>query len=343
VTVVTRVGRHSEPILASGISLVPIALKRGGLNPIVEMRSLHQIAKIYRRLQPDIVHHVAMKPVLYGSFAARRAGTPCVVNALAGLGYLIASNEGKARLMRPWVKGACRALLSRPGSWLICQNPDDLETLVASGLIRRDHAVVIRGSGVDLSKFVPTPEIGGPPLVVLPARLLRDKGVADFVDAARLVKEHEVSTRFALVGDPDPANPTSIAQTALRRWVAEGVIEHWGWVDDMVAVFRQSAIVCLPSYREGLPKALLEAAACGRAIVTTNVPGCREVVGHGDNGLLVPPGDVKALAEALLRLVRDPALRAQMGRRGRVRATQEFSDQSAISETLALYEKCIQR
>jgi len=337
VSVVTRVQQHAEQIRAAGLELIPLNLLRRSANPVRELATVGKIAATYRRVRPDIVHHVAMKPVLYGSLAAWWAGTPHVVNALAGLGYVFSSSDAKARLLRPLVETGLRALLNRGNSRLIIQNPDDIALLTGQGVVDAARTVLIRGSGVDLSRFEPGAEPEGEPLVVLPARMLRDKGVEEFVAAARQLKRAGVSARFALVGDPDPENPAAISLSQLGAWRNEGVVECWGWRDDMAEVFKQATLVCLPSYREGLPKALIEAAACERALVTCDVPGCREVVRHGDNGLLVPARDSVALAQALRALLDNPSLRQAMARRSRERAVQEFSVERVIGDTLALY------
>jgi glycosyltransferase involved in cell wall biosynthesis len=337
VSVATRVREHADEIRRAGVEPIPIGLSRRSVNPFRELGTLREIVRTYRTVKPDIVHHVALKPVVYGSLAARLAGVPSVVNALAGLGYVFSSQDRRARLVRPAVEAAFRALLDRPGRRLIVQNPDDLALLEGERVISPGRAALIRGSGVDLDRFTPAPEPVGTPLVVLAARMLRDKGVVEFVAAAERLKADGVAARFALVGDPDPDNPASIPVDTLRRWSAGGAVEWWGWRDDMVEVFHQSHVVCLPSYREGLPKALIDAAACGRAIVTCDVPGCREVVREGDNGLLVPPRDAAALAAALRRLLADAALRRAMGERGRARAVAEFSLGRVIEQTLELY------
>jgi glycosyltransferase involved in cell wall biosynthesis len=202
---------------------------------------------------------------------------------------------------------------------------------------------LIRGSGVDVSRFTPAPEPDGTALVVLPARLLRDKGVIEYVEAARRLRADGVEARFALVGEPDPKHPAAISRADLERWQAEKVVEYWGWREDMVEVFQHCHLVCLPSYREGMPKALLEAAACGRAIVSCDVPGCREAVRDGDNGLLVPPRDSASLAAALKRLLQDAALRQRMARRSRERAVEEFSVEKVVADTLSVYQGCLVR
>jgi glycosyltransferase involved in cell wall biosynthesis len=334
VSVATRVRKHGDIIRAAGLRLIPFENSRSSVNPLGECWLLLRLIALWLREKPDVTHHVAMKPVLYGSIAARIAGTPRVINALAGMGWLFSSGTGTARWLKSLVRRALGWVL-RSGTVLV-QNPDDARLLVQmgvpEGLIRR-----IAGSGVDLHRFSAQPEPDGVPLVLLCARLLWDKGVGEFVAAARLLKERGVAARFALAGEPDQANPSAIPREQLSSWVQEGIVEYLGWVDDMPQLLAGSCVVCLPSYREGLPKALIEAAAAGRPIVTTDVPGCREVVRHGDNGLLVPPRDAAALAEQLARLLADPLLRRQMGVRGRLRAEQEFGADSVIRQTLALY------
>lgn len=340
VCVATRVDRHAEQILAAGLELFPLThLSRRSARPLRELATLKEITRLYRQVRPDIVHHVAMKPVLYGSIAAAVAGRLRVVNALAGLGYVFSSSDFKAWLLRPWVEFGYRLLLNRPESRLVVQNEDDLTLFLRSRIVDPAKVALIRGSGVDLSRFRPSDEPDGIPLVVLPARMLRDKGVEEFVAAARQLRSEGVRARFALVGDPDPENPAAIDQTRLERWEHEGTIEYWGWREDMAEVFRQAHIVCLPSYREGLPKALIEAAAARRALITCDVPGCREVVRDGDNGLLVPARDSVALARALRRLLADPELRMRMAQRSRERAVREFSLDGVIAATLSLYRE----
>jgi glycosyltransferase involved in cell wall biosynthesis len=341
VSVATRVRNHAAPILSAGLYLEPIALDHHGHNPLREVMAAAQIVGIYRRLRPQLVHHVGVKPALYGSLAARIARTPHVVNAIAGQGYLVSSRDVRARLLRPVVQTAYRLLLNRAGSRLIVQNPDDVDGLTRNHIIDPARVVMVRGSGVDTAQFTAVPEPTDTCLVLLPGRLLRDKGVVEFVEAARALKGEGVRARFALVGEPDPGHPAEIDLRAIEQWRDEGIVEYWGWRDDMSSVFGQANLVCLPSYREGLPKALIEAAACARAIVTCDVPGCREVVRDGDNGLLVAPRTVPALAQALRRLIEDNVLRARMGARGRERAVAEFSIDRVIADTLAVYHELL--
>lgn len=341
VTVATRVGKDADRIRDAGLDLIPLHWSRRSTHPMRELAALREVVSVFRAARPHVVHQVAIKPVLYGSVAARLTGVPVVVNAVAGLGYVFSSGDLKARALRPLVRAAFHLLLDRRNARLILQNRDDVEHFVDERIVHRDRVTLIRGSGVDPARFTVVPELPGPPLVVLPARMLRDKGVEEFVAAARSLRTQGVAARFALVGSPDPENPACIPEAQLQAWQAEGVVEYWGWRTDMTAVFQQAHVVCLPSYREGLPKALIEAAACGRPIVTTDVPGCREVVRDGDNGFLVPARDTDVLTRVLRRLVLEPDLRAAMGRRGRERAEQEFSMDRVVGETLDLYARAM--
>jgi len=320
-----------------GLTHHPIALTRGGVNPAGEVKALTAITRLYRRLRPDLIEHATIKPVLYGGLAARALRRPAVVSWMTGLGFVFISQGARAALVRRLVAAGYRAALRRPGSWVIFENPDDRDLFASHGLVAPERTRLIRGAGVDMTLFQPAPEVAGPPVVVLPARMLRDKGVVEFVEAARTLRASGVPARFVLAGSADPNNPAALSQAELRSWDEEGSVEWWGQRDDMAEVLRRAHVVVLPSYREGLPKALVEAAATGRPIVATDVPGCREVVRHEWNGLLVPVRDSAALAEAIGRLLRDPAERARLGARGRERVEYEFSDRRVVRETLAVY------
>jgi glycosyltransferase involved in cell wall biosynthesis len=338
VCVATRVRRSGDAIREAGVRLIPFENARSGLNPFTELGTLWRLLRLYRREQPDLVHHVAMKPVLYGTIAARIAARASIVNAVAGMGWLFTSRTGLTRGVLPVVRRALRAMLG--AGTAIVQNRDDEALLVQLG-VPASRIRLVPGSGVDLRQFQPAPPPPGDPVVVLPSRLLWDKGVGDFVEAVRLLRTRGVTARFLLAGEPDPANPASIPAATVAAWVREGIVEHLGWVTDMPGLLAASHVVCLPSYREGLPKSLIEAAAAGRPIVTTDVPGCRAVVAHGDNGLLVPPRNPAALADALARLIADAGLRHEMGVRGRARAEREFGTEQVIERTLAIYAEAL--
>jgi glycosyltransferase involved in cell wall biosynthesis len=338
VALLANVQAHGDMIRSEGIRVIPLALQRRSLNPIREVKTLLQIVKAYRTERPDIVHHVAMKPVLYGSIAAFLTGLPRVVNALAGMGYLFISESLKARVLCACVKRLLWLFLNNRRSLLILQNPDDARMFTKFGIVEESRICLIRGSGVDTMLFVPTPEPPQPITVILPARMLLDKGVAEFVEAARILIKQGCKARFILVGGVDPENPAAIPEAQLNRWKQEKIVDWWGHCSDMPAVLAQTHIVCLPSYREGLPKALLEAAACGKPIVATDVPGCREIVVEGVNGFLVPARNGLALAGALRKLIDNNELRGQMGANGRKIVLNEFSEQRIVAETVAIYQ-----
>jgi glycosyltransferase involved in cell wall biosynthesis len=341
VTIVTPKGPYVRHIEDAGLRHIPIELSRQGRNPAADLRSIAELCGIYRSVRPEIVHHVAIKPIIYGSLAARAASVRAVVNAMPGMGYVFLNGEFLSRAIRPFVKVSYRALLNASHTRTILQNPDDIESWVRWGVMKRERIELIRGAGVDTSKFVPTPEPEGTPLCILPARLLFDKGVAEFVQAARGLKRRGVACRFALVGECDLGNPRSVQPEQIKNWVEEGVVEHFGWRDDMARVHREAHVVCLPSYGEGLPKALLEAAASARPIVATDVAGVREIARHGENALLVPPRDAKALEESLFRVMTDSALRAALGAVGREMVMREFSQQIVLDQTLRLYDRML--
>lgn len=338
VHVATPDDQSSVVIQSRGFVFHPIPIARRGMHPLVELRSIRALRQLYRELAPDIVHHVTIKPVLYGGIAARLAGVPAVVNAVTGLGYIFISRGVKSAILRRLVKATYRFALRQARTRVIFQNPDDMALFEGEGLVRPSDAVLIRGSGVDMAVFLPRPEAVGIPIVLLASRMIWDKGVAEFVEAARLLHDQGITARFVLVGGPDSGNPSTIPQAQLEAWQKAMPVEWWGIRVDMPQVFAESHIVCLPSYYgEGIPKVLIEAAACARALVTTDTPGCREIVQHEINGLLVPPRDAYALAKAIRQLLQNPELRAQMGRRGREIAMTDFSLQTVIDQTLGVY------
>jgi glycosyltransferase involved in cell wall biosynthesis len=314
---------------------MPVAFARRRTNPLAEIGTIQEIARHYRALKPDIVHHVALKPTLYGSMAARYVGVRNIVNAPVGMGFVFTSDSAKSRTLRPVVTAALRVLLNPRGSKIVFENRDDRREFIARGAAREADSVVIRGAGIDIATFAPSPEPPPPITVVLVARMLWDKGVGEFVGAARALRSP--NRRFLLAGTGDPQNPESISEDELRSWHDEGIVEWLGHRTDIPAVLAHAHIACLPSYREGLPKSLLEALAAGLPVVTTDVPGCRETVTDGVNGLLVPPRDANALAAALWTLIEDADLRRQFGAAGRQRAETEFASSIVIAQTLKLY------
>lgn len=342
VFVATRVGNCGEKIVEAGFRLLPLRLNRSSYSLFHELRTVSELRSIYRREKPDIVHHIALKPILYGSMAALGSQRVQVINAFAGLGYLVSSPSFKAQALKRVLWKLFRFLLNRPNSFLLLQNCEDRDLLVAEVGVRPERTTIIRGSGVDVNEFQPTAEAPGTPIVVLSSRMLWIKGISDFVDAAKLLRARGINARFVLAGDTDPGSPGAIPREKLQEWQDAGPVEWCGHQQSMAQMLRQATIVCLPSHGgEGVPKALIEAAASERAIVATDVPGCRDIVRHGTNGLLVPPKNPAAMADAIAQLLHDAPLRAEMGRRGREIAVNEFSEEKVIQQTLALYHKLL--
>jgi glycosyltransferase involved in cell wall biosynthesis len=342
VFVATRVGDCGEKIIEAGFRLIPLRLDRSSYSLFHELRTVSELRSIYRREKPDIIHHIALKPILYGSIAALGDRRMQVINAFAGLGYLVSSPSFKARMLKRVLWKVFRFLLNRPNSFLLLQNEEDRELLVAEVGVPVDKTTIIRGSGVDVNEFQAIAEVSSVPIVLLSSRMLWIKGISDFVEAAKLLHSRGVRARFVLAGDTDPGSPGAIPREKLQEWQNAGRVEWWGHQQSMSRMLQQSAIVCLPSHGgEGVPKALIEAAASERAIVATDVPGCRDIVRHGTNGLLVPPKNPAALSDAIATLLNDPSLRAAMGRRGREIAVNEFSEEKVIQQTLALYRQLL--
>jgi glycosyltransferase involved in cell wall biosynthesis len=338
IALASRFGEDRALLEGAGFALHPIDLGRGRIDPLRDLRSVFRLWRLYRRVRPDIVHQVAMKPVVLGTLAARAAGVPAVLNAIAGLGYAFSGASDRPGRLRQVLTAALRLALRWKRSMVVVQNDDDRRFVESLG-VRRKSIAVIRGSGVDVEALRPVPEPAGPCVATLVARMLWDKGVGDLVEAARQLRAMGVPVRVRLVGAPDPDNPASIPQARLEAWQVEGAVEWSGPTADIAAVWAGSHVAVLPSYREGLPKALLEAAACGRPLVATDVPGCRELVEDGVTGLLVPPRDPAALAEALARLAGDPVLRARLGAAARERVVERHSLARVVEETLAVYRR----
>ncbi|MDO8607376.1 MAG: glycosyltransferase family 4 protein [Phaeospirillum sp.] len=337
VVVITRV-QDGTDIAEGGIRVIPIRLRRSGRNPFEEILSLLEIFRIIRREKPDILHSVGLKPVLYGATASLLAKVPHTVSALAGMGYIFMSGQLRIRLIRKVIIIWLRSVLRRRTAWLILQNDDDVALLSKGGVAYPQQIALIRGSGVDLDHFRPTPESPGPVIFALVSRMLADKGVRELVWAARELKRRGDPVQVWLVGAPDPDNPTSLTDRDLRAWHEEGIIVWHGPRDDIKTVWEQAHVCVLPSYREGLPKALLEAAACGRPMITTDVPGCREVVRDGIEGLLVPPNDWGCLVQAISKLAHSPELRVRMGLAARRHAEEMFSIEKTVDLTLDVYK-----
>jgi len=314
-----------------------IPLRRGSRSPFGELRLFFAVARVIKAVKPDLVHNVAMKPVIWGGLAARLLGVPAEVNAITGLGYVFIREGFFVGILRFYIGLLFRIALGHRNSRAIFQNPDDLAIFRDRHLVRPEQVVMIKGTGVDLDLFAERPEPAGEPTVMFPARILGDKGAREFVEAARLLKAEGCKARFVMVGRTDPDNLTDIGEATLQEWVRQGWVEWWGYATDMPAILAQAHVICMPSYREGLPRGLIEAAAVGRAMVTADVPGCREIVHNDVNGLLVPVRDARATADAIRRLLDNPSLRQRMGRASRAMAEAEFSEPKFVADTLAVY------
>lgn len=328
--------QEAAALAQEGFTLHRARIVRGMLAPLADCRLLLRMRRVMRAVAPDVVHNVTAKPVIYGTIAARLLRVPAVVNAVSGLGYSF-SDDSRWLLSR-LLRFGYRCVLRGPTVIVILQNDDDQQAFVKWRLADRRQIALIRGSGVDLREFAPAPEPEGTaPLVVLAARMLRDKGVGEFASAARLLAARGCMASFVCAGPLDPDNPAALSAADMERLQSETPLRWLGAVTDVPRLYRCAHIICLPSYREGLPKSLIEACAAGRPIVTTDVPGCREVVTHGVNGLLVPARNPRALADALERLIGDRALRLRMGTAGRVRAERDFGIDGILQQTLDLY------
>ena len=340
VVLVTRVGTHRDLIESVGIQVIALEQHRGSLNPLREIQVFLKLWNIYRQEKPDLVHHVAIKPVVFGGLIARLVGIQYQVNALAGLGWVYASRGILRRSLGIGISLILRKVLQ--SGFVIVQNSDDQRWVQNLG-VPAPQVHMVRGSGVDLEMFHPAKKVPNTCLtVLLVSRMIWTKGIREFVEAARILRQRNLAVRFALVGSPDPANRESLSETQLQRWQKDGCVEWWGQHEDIAECYSHADIACLPSYYgEGLPKSLLEATASGLPVVTTDAPGCREIVKHGQNGFLVPVRDPYALADALEKLIQNSILRTKMGRVSREFAEREFSAERVVTETLGLYKKLL--
>lgn len=340
---VSPAGPYGQKLRALGFRWTAAPMRRESLDPLRELALLYWLWRLVRMERPQIVHGFTIKCAVYGGLVARLLGATRV-NAVAGMGYVFISDTLKARLLRPVVRTLMRLALGGKRARLILQNPDDVRFFEWSGIAPRAQIRLIPGSGVDCVRFSPPiqrhePVAGEALRVVLAARMLWDKGIDEFVNASHLLKIENRILRFILAGNPDPGNPASIPEKTLLQWQQSGLVEWLGHVEDMPALLAGADIVVLPSYREGLPKSLIEAAACACPLIATDVPGCREVVADEVTGLLVPARDAKALARAIAKLQDDPALAYRLGRAAREKALAEFDERIVIARTLAVYDE----
>ncbi len=339
VHVAARQVTNVERFARVGLHFHPVDLPRGMRRPLAQLAAVGRLAALYRRLRPDIVHHLSVQAIVVGGLAARLARLPCVVHGFTGLGALgtLGANRTSYHLAWRLLKWAWAG-----HHFAIFQNRDDLADCVSRGIGDGKHAAVIRSSGVDVRRFYPSPP-DGDPIVLLAGRLIWPKGVAEFVEATRRVKARFPTARFVVVGTPDPDNACACSAEWLAHQHRTGVIEWWGHRDDMASVYQEAAVVALPSwYGEGVPKVLLEAAASGRPLVATDYRGCREVVVPGRTGYRVPPRRPDQLAEAIGRLLEDAELRHRMGRQARALAVSQFNDHLVARKTIDVYFRCLE-
>lgn len=325
------------------LKVITLPLSRSGVNPLTEFRTFVHLLRLYRRLQPDLVHHVTIKPVVYGSLAARLTRIAGVVNAVPGMGFVFTARGFMAMLRRFFISNLYRLALGHPNMRVIFQNREDLNLFVGSSIVRPEQSVMIRGSGVDLSEYDPVPEPSTESIVfVLIARMLRDKGIGEFVDAARKVKLNYPNWDFWLVGDIDPGNPGSLKIEDLLAWDRAGIVHWLGHREDVPEILQLSHVLVLPSYYgEGLPKTLLEAGAAERAIIASRVAGCLEFVTDGVTGLIVAPRDVEDLAAAMVRLGNDASLRRRLAQAARSKVEAIFRVEDVVRDTFVVYQQLL--
>lgn len=334
-------GRRKE-LEDIGIKFVSISLNPTGKNPVEEMRTLWELRKLYKRIKPDVIHHVTMKVTLLGSLAAKSLGIKAVVNAISGLGF--AFTDGRKGFLQMIIKAEMFLAYKSRTEHFILQNPDDLRQMKVLRYVPENNVHLIKGSGVDLKHFAyKMPDIKEKQILLFPARILGDKGVYELIEAMRSIRE-EIATKakLLLAGDCRSTNPTVIKEMELKSMLEPGYIEWIGFQKDMTSIYAQSDIVVLPSYREGLPKSLIETCSIGRPIITTDVPGCRECVIEGYNGMIVPVKDSISLAKAILKMVNNRELQLKMGRNSRKMAEQEFSIDNVIEKHFEIYRKAVE-
>jgi glycosyltransferase involved in cell wall biosynthesis len=344
VHIATHVTNRLPELVKYGFTVHQLKLERSSAGPMSALITLFDIWKVFKVVKPDLVHLVTIKPLLLGGIAARLASVPSVVAAVSGLGFVFVAQGTIAVVRRFIVEQLYRLALGHRNIKIIFQNNDDKTNLQGFTHLPESNTVMIRGSGVDLSQYTVKPFLQEEIIVLLAARLLLNKGVGEFVEAAQLLKTNYIDAtkkvRFVLVGDIDPANPTSATQEQLSAWMKTGAVEHWGHRLDMYDVLSDARIVVLPSYYgEGLPKVLIEAAACGRAVVTTDHPGCRDAIEPGKSGLLVPVRNSQALAIAIKNLLDDPVRCQIMGSAGRNLAERVFDVKQVVSLHLRIYDQ----
>jgi glycosyltransferase involved in cell wall biosynthesis len=341
VHVATNVEHGADAITREGFILHPVPFTRGRIAPIGNLATITALRSVQRAVAPDVVHRVALQPVVLGALAGVGLGGASV-NAITGLGHTFITDSPKARAVRACIASVLRLLINRSGHIALVQNPDDKALLSGMGFAP-ERIALIPGSGVDARQLRPSPEPPEPITLGFVGRLLDDKGIRPLIAALRLLRSRGVDIQLLIAGTPDPANPASVTDDEIAAWGRQAGIVHLGHVRDIATVWQRAHIAVLPSRREGLPKSLLEAAACGRPLVATDVPGCREIAVAGETGLLVPVDDPTALAQAIETLVHDPHLRQHMGQAARRMVETRFSDEIIGQATVDLYRRLIDK
>uniref|UniRef100_UPI004055F9B6 glycosyltransferase family 4 protein n=1 Tax=Candidatus Electrothrix sp. TaxID=2170559 RepID=UPI004055F9B6 len=331
-------GEYGARIKAEGFRWLPLPMNRRSLNPFREFQLLRYICSIYRKEQPDVVHNFTIKSVVYGALAAQAVGIKKRIHAVTGLGHIFISQSLRARILRPLVKGLLRLALQGKESRLILQNSDDRDLFLQHKLVRPERISIIQGSGVDTRLFVPVKkEREGKFRVLLAARLLWEKGIREYVETAQLLTPRADEIEFFLAGAADPGNPSAVPEQEIKKWQNNGLVTVLGHVENMQELMSKVDLMVLPSWREGTPRGLLEAAAMGLPIITTDAPGCREVVEHEKNGFLVPIHNASALAENIAYLLDHPEKCVQFGRAGRKKVQKEFAQEIVFHQTWKIY------
>lgn len=353
VNIATADGDSIVDIESYGLKHYVIPISRSGINPIYELYTLASIIRLYIKIQPDLVHMVSIKPIIYGGIAARLMRVKSAVFAISGLGYVFVDKSSRSSILRHLVRFLYKIALGQKNLSAIFHNFEDREMFLKfynnpfndsseNMRLKPESALVIRGSGIDLNKFIYHQENNNQkPIVIMISRLLKDKGILEFCEAARILKNKGYSANFSIVGDIDFGNPTSLSDSELRDLKNEKIVKFIGYQENVYDFLVSSNIVVLPSYREGLPKILIEAAACGRATVTTDVPGCRDAIEADKTGILVPVRDPNKLAEAVEKLINNPEMRIQYGKAGRELAKKEFSIEEVVKNHLVIYKKLL--
>jgi len=340
----TRKGELQKEIQKEGIYLHPVDIDRKSFNPFLRLKNIFQIASIYKKVNPDIIHHVSIQSIVLGTYATIISGHRKILNAYTGLGYIFVGEKFSKKILRWMIVQILKLAYKLKKPFSSFENPDDQKTLIDYKILKEEESIVLPGSGVNVNQFFYSPEVEGKLKVLLPARLIYDKGIAEFVEAARILKNKYPQVEFLLAGKLDQSNPTCIPESLLQTWQKENILTWLGEVKDMPSLYHSVHIVVLPSYyREGMPMSLAEACACGRACVTTNTNGCREIIKDGENGFLVPVKDSQNLALAIEKLIINSDLRKEMGRKAREIVVCEFSQEIVFTKVEKIYQKLLSK